>query len=195
MSPSASFLSLLTRYRSTVLTLAAWELRSRYAGTLGGILWSLVSPAALILVYWLVFEVGFRAQGTHGLPFIVWFITGIVPWMTFSEIVNNSAHTITANTHLVKKTVFPVELLPLVNVTTVLGLHLVLLVILGGVLLYYRVPFTAATLQLPYFLFGLACLSLGLSWLVSAVTVFFRDFSQVIGVLLKIGRASCRERV
>ena len=99
-----------------ILALAVRELQSRYVGTLGGILWTFAHPLAVITVFYFVFAVGFRSQGPNHTPFLLWFVCGLVPWFFFNETLLAATDSITRHAHLIKKTVFPSEVLAIVHV-------------------------------------------------------------------------------
>ena len=113
--------------------MARREFRTRYIGTFGGALWAIVHPVALVVTFWLVFSVGFRAQGPNDTPFLVYFLCALIPWLTFSEVLNSSTNAVTGNAHLVKKIVFPSEVLPLVYLEASSITHLAMVVVLATV--------------------------------------------------------------
>jgi len=162
------------------------DMISRYVGTLGGALWAIIHPLTTVLIFWLVFSVGFKANGPSGTPFIVYFITGFAPWLLINSTILSNVSIISANVHLVKKTVFPVEVLPLVRLISETVTHILFLVILSCVLGFYGYYPTLFTLQVLYYFFAECILVLGLSWLLSALQVFHRDISQAAGIILNL---------
>lgn len=186
MALFVNFLKKLYHYRSMIRTLALREIQARYIGTMGGLAWSIINPLMFILVYWFVFSVGFKVQPPGGVPFIIVFLCGLIPWSMFSEALTTSTNTINANAHLVTKTVFPTEILPIVNIVASLVTHFIMLGILIIVMLFNKIPLLLYSLQFLYYLFGLLIFSLGLGWLLSAINVFYKDASQVLGVILNL---------
>jgi lipopolysaccharide transport system permease protein/teichoic acid transport system permease protein len=162
------------------------DIFSRYVGTFGGGLWAVFHPLSTVLTYWFVFSVGFKVNGPSGTPFIVYFITGFAPWLLFNSTILSNVSVISANAHLVKKTVFPIEVLPIVKLIAETATHFLLLLILLCVLGYYGYFPTLFTLQVLYYFFAECILVLGLSWLLSALQVFHRDINQGIGVILNL---------
>ncbi|MBI5887768.1 MAG: ABC transporter permease [Deltaproteobacteria bacterium] len=180
------FLARLYANRSVITAMAAHEVSSRYAGTFAGFLWSVVNPIITVAVYWLVFSVGFRVQPVGGVPFIVVFSAGLIPWMTFSECMILGANSVVANSHLVTKMVFPTEILPVINLAASLIIHCIMLGILLALLFFNGIKFSLLNLQFFYYLFALSVFSLGLSWFFAAINVFYRDTGQVLGVILNV---------
>jgi len=184
-SPSALFRNVVS-HRSMIWALALRDLESRYAGTLGGILWSFAHPLAIVVIFYFVFAVGFRAQGPSDTPFILWFVCGLVPWFFFGETLTAITSSITRNAHLVKKTIFPVETLPFVNLVSGLFPHAVFLLILTGMLVYFGIPLRAERFVVVYFFVCGCMLLLGLGWLLAALQVFYRDIAQGMTIILNM---------
>lgn len=176
----------LIQHRRMVWILAIRQIRDRYAGTLGGALWAVLNPLLLLLVFWVVFGVGLRLQAAAGQPFVLVLFCGLIPWMTFSETLSSAAASITGRAYLVKKIMFPLEILPFTHLVAALFTHGVLLVILAVMLAGYRVVPGAALLLLPYYLVAMCALAAGLSLLLAAAAVFYRDILQGLGVVLNI---------
>ena len=170
-----------------LINLARREIRMQYIGSALGILWQVTTPLVLILVFWVVFSVGFRVQPSSGVPFAVWLTAGMAAWFVFSEIVSGSVHCITSHPHLVKKVVFPVQALPLIKVIAALSNHLLFLAILIVLMLILGVGFSLYILQMVYYFFCLVVLALGIGWIVAALNVFARDTGRLVGVMLQVG--------
>jgi ABC-type polysaccharide/polyol phosphate export permease len=162
------------------------EIQSRYIGTLGGVAWSVIQPLMTILVYWFVFSVGFKVKPAGNKPFIVVFLCGMIPWMMFNEVIFSSANAILANPHLVKKTVFPTEILPFIYLFASLITHSIVLIIFIVVMVLNKMPFSLYNLQFLYYLFALSIFSLGLGWFLSAINVFVKDTLQILSVVVNM---------
>jgi len=182
----AAFWGKLYRYRRVIWAMAKHDMASRYVGTIGGVFWAVLHPALTVLIYWFVFAVGFKAQGPAGMPFILYFISGLVPWIFFSEVLLSSTNAVTANSSLIKKTFFPSEVLPLVHFVSSSFSHLVLLFILFILAWSYGYGPRFTVIQLIYYYGALGCFLLGLSWLVGSLQVFHRDLGQAISAVLNL---------
>lgn len=181
-----NFLKRLYSYRAVIATMALHDIKSRYIGTIGGVFWSLVNPLLTILVYWFVFSLGLKVQPIGDVPFIVYFCAGMIPWMVFSETLSTSTSAITRNSYLVKKMVFPTEILPIVNLVANLISHGILLLIFLVILALNGILFSLFNLQFLYYLAALCVFSISLSWFVSSVNVFFRDTAMIAGVIINV---------
>jgi len=181
-----AFIFKLYRYRAVVWAMAKHDLTARYAGTVGGVLWAILHPAFTVIIYWFVFSVGFKAQGPAGMPFVLYFVSGLVPWLFFTEVLMSSINAVTANASLIKKTVFPAEILPLVHFVSSSFTHAVLLLILCGLAWFYGYGPKLTVIQVIYYYFGLGCFLLGLSWLTGSLQVFHRDLGQAMTAVLNL---------
>ena len=176
----------LIQHRRIIWLLAVRNVQDRYTGTLGGMLWAILNPLLLLLVFWFVFGVGLRMQAETGQPFVLLLFCGLIPWMTFNETLASAACSITGRAYLVKKIAFPMEILPFTHLVAALFTHGVLLVILAVMLAVYRVIPGTGLLLLPYYMFAMCSLAAGLSLLLAAASVFYRDILQGLGVALNI---------
>jgi len=180
----------LFRFRGLLATLVSRELKARYRGSVLGFFWSLVTPLLLLGVYTFVFSVVFkpRFEGTN--PYVLFLMTGLFPWTWVATSLMEGTQSLTANSGLIRKAVFPAEVLPMVSVLSNL-VHFVFAVpILVAGLIVGRIlgfpiggwtvilfPLVVA-LQLP----ALGGLTLGLS----ALNVHFKDVKDIVGNLLAL---------
>ncbi len=170
-------------------TVRAVEVKHR--GSHLGIVWAVLNPLLLLTLYYVVFGVIFG--GSFGMlpqetsrDFVLAMFLGLVLFTLFAETINISPTLIVANPNLVKKVVFPLEILPLAQVGASwfhLGIGLVLLLV-GAVTAGRGVSLEA--LWLPVILVPLLLMSIGLAWLLAALGVFFRDLVQVMPFVSQI---------
>lgn len=186
MNSLLAFIRLLYTRRTLITAMAARELRAQYVASSLGLLWTLIHPVVMITVFWFVFSVGFKTQPLHDVPFVVWLTAGLAPWYVFSDIVSGSTNIIIAHSHLVKKTIFSSQILPVVKILSSLVTHGIFLSVLLVLLLFLRMPISLYYLQVLYYLFCLLMLSLGIAWALAALNVFVRDVAQLVTVLLQI---------
>jgi len=184
MQPIVSFGRKLVAYRVAILSLAGRSFKTRFAGTGGGVIWSVVLPLATVFSYWMVFSLGFKATGPNGVPFDVYFMTAFLPWSFFTDALSASTNSVVGNRHLVKKMVFPTETLPVVEILSSTFGHLILLMFTFGLLLIHGIVPGWGIFQLVYAYLCAVVLALGLGWLLAAVNVFHRDVGQSLSVLL-----------
>lgn len=174
--------------RKLIFKLAKNDFRSKYAGSYFGLTWGFVQPIVTILIYWFVFTRGLKA-GAHStsVPFILWFMTGIIPWFYFSDALSSATASLLEYSYLVKKIVFKISVLPMVKLLSALFIHMFFILILFIVYTLYGFRVSIYNIQFIYYTFCMIVMLIGLSWLTSAVIPFFRDLGQIISIMLQFG--------
>jgi teichoic acid transport system permease protein len=189
MMPAAS----LMRTRVSQEVRIVWELarndfRARFVGSYFGLFWAFAQPLATVLLFWFVFQVGFRATpAEEDVPFGLWLAAGLAPWFFISEAWLAATQALTEYSYLVKKVVFRVELLPLVRILSALFFHWAFLTVLLALNWTLAVPPGWHLVQLPYYSFCALALVAALGSLTAAVLPFFRDLNQLLAIVIQFG--------
>ncbi len=180
--------SKLLRYRALINALVARELKARYRGSVLGFLWSFVNPLLLLLIYNFVFtKVMPDARGKELEPYALFLFCGLLPWTWFSSSLLESANVLIAGGNLIRKVMFPAEVLPIVTVLAGLVHYALGLLVLAAFFVYYGHPIVPANLAwLPVVVTIQLALTLGLSLLIAALTVHFRDLRDLLQNLLTL---------
>jgi lipopolysaccharide transport system permease protein/teichoic acid transport system permease protein len=173
--------------RTLLLSLTKNDLKQKYQGNFLGVAWALIQPTATIIIFWFVFQVGFKSKPVDDFPFILWLVAGMFPWFYFAEGLSNGTNSIIANSFLVKKVVFRVSLLPIVSLLSALGIHIFFIFFMFAMFMYYGYMPEIYWLQLIYYVFALSVFLLGLSWITSSVVVFFKDMGQLVAIIIQFG--------
>jgi lipopolysaccharide transport system permease protein/teichoic acid transport system permease protein len=163
------------------------DFRQRYLGSYLGILWAFIQPTITVLIFWFVFQVGFKSQPVNDVPFILWLIAGMFPWFFFNDALSNATNAVMENSYLVKKIVFKVSFLPIIKILSALIVHLFFVFFMYGLFMVYGYVFDLHWLQVFYYLGAMIVLILGISYITSSVVVFFRDMGQLVAMLLQFG--------
>ncbi|MCI8566698.1 MAG: ABC transporter permease [Lachnospiraceae bacterium] len=189
MKSVAADLSLVFTKRRLIWELARADFKKKFVGSYFGILWMFVQPVVTVVIYYIVFGVlrGDITPQTDNYPYLLWMLAGIVPWFFFQEALNGGTHSLNEYNYLVKKVVFPINILAAIKMVSAFFIHLIFLLILLAVFLIMGRTPTIYWLQLPYFSAGVFVLCLGLSYMTSAVMVFFRDMGQIVNIILQFG--------
>jgi ABC-type polysaccharide/polyol phosphate export permease len=178
----------LLRYRALIQSLVARELQARYRGSVLGFLWSFINPLLLLLIYTFVFTVVMPgSRGASLEPYSLFLFCGILPWTWFSSSLLESSNSLIAAGNLLRKVLFPAEVLPIVSVLTGLVHFCLGLPILAAFILYARVPVTPTDLLwVPVIIAIQLVFTLGLALLLSSLTVHFRDLRDLLANLLTL---------
>jgi lipopolysaccharide transport system permease protein len=183
-----SNLANLIRYRGLIQSLVARELKARYRGSVLGFFWSFFNPLLLLSIYSFVFTV--VMPGLHPKeiePFALFMFCGILPWTWFSSSLIESAGSLISGGNLIKKVLFPAEVLPIVTVLANMVHFFFGLPILVLFLVYYRHPPDALDLVwFPVTVLVQLVFTTGLALFLSAMTVHFRDLRDILSNLLTL---------
>ncbi len=185
-----SLFRIYSEYRALIKTLVSRELKARYRGSILGFLWSFLNPLLLLVVYTVVF--GFilrpRDPAFAGNPFnyALFLFSGLLPWVWFSACVLEATTLILINGNILKKVMFPAEVLPIVSVTAnfihfLFGVPILLIfeIALGH-------PITPYVLLSPLVMLVQYTFSLGLSLLLSALAANFRDLQHLMANIVTL---------
>lgn len=186
-----SFFRDLVHNRKLIKRLSRNDFKTRYSASFFGIFWAFVQPFITILVYWFVFEKGLKAGaqnlGTISIPFVLFLISGMIPWFFFNDALNGVTNSLTSYTYLVKKVVFNIDILPIIKVISALYVHLFFVVLSVVIFILYGYSANPYMLQVIYYTFSMLTLVVGLGYFTSSIVVFFRDLSEIVNILLSIG--------
>jgi lipopolysaccharide transport system permease protein len=176
----------LLKFRGLIQSLVVRELKARYRGSVLGFFWSFVNPLLLLLIYTFVFTV--VLPGTHPAeiePYALFMFCGILPWTWFSSSLIESSNVLISGGNLIKKVLFPAEVLPIVTVLSNMVHFFLGLPILAAFLVYYRASLHPGELVwFPVIVLVQLLLTVGLALIVSSLTVHFRDIKDLLSNLL-----------
>lgn len=180
-----SYFNEVWNLRSLVFNLAKKDFKNKYTGSYLGILWAFIQPTIQILIFWFVFQVGFKSTPIENVPFILWLATAMVPWFFLSEAISNSTNSVIDNSFLVKKIVFKVSILPIIKIISSLFVHFFFVIFLACMFMIYGYFPSIYYLQILYYLIASLAILLGISWITSSLVIFFKDISQIIVMSLQ----------
>lgn len=164
------------------------DLKARYRGSVLGFFWSFFNPLLLLAVYTFVFTVVLPGAHDPDLqPYALFFFCGILPWTWFSSSLSEAANVLISGGNLIKKVLFPAEVLPIVSVLANMMHFFLGLLVLAAFLIYFRRPLDPIELLwFPVIVLVQLIFTLGLALLLSALTVHFRDIKDILANLLTL---------
>ena len=172
------------RARAVIRALVARDLRARYVGSTLGLFWSLVNPLAQLAIFTFVFSTVLAVRfADDRVPFVLYLAAALFPWLAFQESVLRSATCLVDNAVLVKRVVFPVEVLPVQIALSSLVHQMIALGLLLALMAVFGLPPRPALLALPALVVLQLLLTIGLGWAAAAVHVYVRDTAPALGVL------------
>ena len=175
-------------YRVLIQTLVARELKARYRGSVLGFFWSFANPLLLLLVYTFVFSVVLPARFEGIDNYALFLFCGLLPWTWFSSALTESSNALLANGNLIKKVLFPAEVLPVVAVlANMVHFFLALPILLVALALFAATPpGVTELLWFPVVVAVQFVLTLGLGLMLAALTVHFRDIRDLLSNVLTL---------
>jgi ABC-type polysaccharide/polyol phosphate export permease len=177
----------LLRYRGLVQSLVARELKARYRGSVLGFLWSFINPLLLLGIYSFIFTTIMpnRVEGVQ--PYSLFMLCGILPWTWFSASLTEASNSLISGGNLIKKVLFPAEVLPIVSVlANMVHFALALPIVFIFLIVYQHPPDAAGLLWLPVAVLVQLVFTTGLALVLAALTVHFRDIRDILSNVLML---------
>ena len=174
-------------HRNLILQLTKREVIGRYRGSVMGLLWSLLNPILMLIIYTFVFSVVLNVrwgvETSNRGEFAVVLFAGLIIHGLFAECVNRAPSLILSNVNYVKKVVFPLEILPWVAMGSALFHSVVSIFVLLVFYLILHLYINVTIFFLPIVLFPLILLTMGVSWFLASMGVYLRDVSHTTGIV------------
>lgn len=184
---------IIIRYRELLFALTRRELTERYMGQFLGKAWVFLHPVILLSLYVVVFAVIMKGRlqlGSIETDYPSYILAGLIPWMAIQEAALRGSSAVVSNASLVKQVVFPIEILPIKSVLVAWATQVIGFVFLICYLLFFAPSNSFSPFLLPIALILHVIFSMGMAFLLGAVTVFVRDLRDIIQVLLLVGMYS-----
>jgi lipopolysaccharide transport system permease protein len=175
----------LWAYRELLAYLAWRDIKIKYKQTIMGAAWVIIQPLVMMLVFAIFFGV-FVGVSTDGMPHMLFFYCGLLPWTFFSTTVSMGSLSLVNNSHLLSKVYFPRILIPAAVIGAGLVDLLIASLILIGFAVYYGASLTFGILMLPALLLLTVMLALGWSLWTAALTVKYRDIRHTVPFMLQV---------
>ncbi len=172
-------------FRDLLYVLTVRDIKVRYKQTILGVLWVIIQPLFMMIIYTLVFG-RLAAIPSDGIPYPLFAYAGLLPWTFFSNALNNSGNSLVGNSSLITKVYFPRMIIPIAAVGAGLIDFAIAFGLLVLLMLYYGVGFSTNVFMLPILAFLTALLAVGLGMLMSALNVKYRDIRHALPFLLQI---------
>lgn len=165
------------------------DFEQRFVGSAAGWLWGLIHPVVMLASWVFVFQWCLHTT----LPatevtqnYSLFLFCGFLPWMLFQETVQRSATALLDHSNLIKKTVFPAEIVPVSIFLSSLLNHLLALALVLVVVGVYVGHFSMWMFSLPIYMVLIGLFAIGIGWIVSSLQVYLRDTAQVLSVVMTL---------
>lgn len=175
----------LAEYRDLLRTLTAHRISVRYRQTVLGVIWAVLQPLLMMIIFTAVFSVLVRMP-SDGLPYALFAYTALLPWTFFATALANGTTSLVSHTALITRVYFPREILPLTYVVAAGFDFLIGCTVLAGLMAWYGVPLSPQAWQLIPVAAILAGWALALALIFSAIQVRWRDVGMAVPLLLQL---------
>lgn len=178
------FFKILYKNKKIVMQLGKNDFRNRFAGTGLGAIWGFAQPFVFMLTYVIVFQYILKSNSSGEYPYVVWFLPGMSIWMFCNDAIMNASNSIRNYSYLVKKVVFPVDIIPIIALASSCFVGIFLMIIAIVVSCIYG--FIPNILNIIYILFCLLCFIISFTRFTSALTTLVPDFAQLLSILMQL---------
>jgi lipopolysaccharide transport system permease protein len=175
----------LAGYTDLLYTLSLHRISVRYKQTVAGVLWAVLQPLLMMVIFTIVFSKLARIP-SEGVPYALFAYTALLPWTLFSTAVANGTNSLVTHTQLITKVYFPREILPVTYLVAALFDFVMGLVVLALLMAWYRVAITPYLLAVIPLLALLCAWALAVMLVLAAVQVRFRDVGVALPVIVQL---------
>ena len=178
------FIKSVIKNKRLIFQLGKNDFKNRFAGTAFGALWGFAQPFVFMMTYVIVFQFILKTGSAGDYPFIVWYLPGMAIWMTLNDSILNATNSIKTYSYLVKKVVFPVDIIPLISLmsSAIVSIFLILISVIVGVVFGYA----PNIFKLIYYIVATFVLVISFTRFTSAVTALVPDFGQLFNIFMQL---------
>ena len=174
----------LYQYRELIAALTWKNIVLRYKQAYLGILWAVLKPIMLMLIFTLVRS--FVGIETGDIPYPILTFSALLPWVFFQESASEGVSSVTSNASLIKKIYFPREVFPITAMVTKIVELGISFFILAGMMIYYKMMPSIYALWVPVIILYTMIVALTISFFGAAINVYYRDMSQALPIALSL---------
>lgn len=173
------------RHRKILFSTTLSEIRKKYAGSALGIAWAFLYPLLFLGVYAAIYSVvlGVTYPNLTTAEYILVIFCGLIPFLGFSEAINSGTQSVTANSSLIKNTMFPIELIPVRTVLCAQLTHGAGIIVLLATILVMR-KWTVVSMLILIIWFLQILMEIGIVWILSSINVVMKDLQNVISIIV-----------
>ena len=178
------FIKTIWKNKKIALQLGKNDFKNRFASTSLGSIWGFLSPFIFMITYVIVFQYIFVTPGPDNAPYVVWFMPGMAMWMCLNDGIIGASGSIRGYSYLVKKVVFPVDIIPIISIIGNAFVAIFLFAIATVVCTIFG--YVPNILQLIYVIFAAYCFIIAVTRVTSAVSTLVPDFSNLLGIIMQL---------
>lgn len=178
------FIKTLLTNKKLIVQLGKNEFKNKFANTNLGAIWGFITPFIFMITYVIVFQYILKTNSSGEYPYIVWFLPGLAMWMFINDCIQSASSSIRNYSYLVKKVVFPVDIIPIITLSSssIVGIFLIIISIIVCSLFGYF----PNILKLVYILIAAYSFIISFTRLTSAICTLVPDFGQLLSVVMQL---------
>ncbi len=178
------FIKTIMKNKRLIMQLGKNDFKNRFASTSLGSIWGFLQPFVFLFTYVIVFQYILHTNSSGEIPYVAWFLPGLAIWQWLNDTIMSASNSIRTYSYLVKKVVFPVDIIPLIAIvaSSFVGIFLVLVASVVCIIFGYF----PNLLELLYVLFAFFAFVVAFTRFTSAVTTIIPDFSNLLGILMQL---------
>lgn len=178
------FFKTIIKNKKLIFQLGKNDFRNRFANTSLGSIWGFVQPFVYMFTYVIVFQYILKTGSAGNDPYLVWFLPGMSMWMCINDSIISASNSIRSYSYLVKKVVFPVDVIPVISIMATSFISLFLFLITTIVCIIFR--YIPNVLMLLYILICVYAFIIAVTRFTSAVSTLVPDFTQLLNVIMQL---------
>lgn len=178
------FIKDVIQNRKLILKLGKNDFKNRFASTSLGSIWGFLQPFVFMMMYVVVFQFIFKTTGEGNSPYVVWFLPGMAMWMCLNDNIMGASGSIRSYAYLVKKVVFPVNVIPMITITGNSIVSIFLFFIAAVVCMIFG--YMPNILEFFYVIFAAYAFIISITRFTSAITTLVPDFSNLLSIGMQL---------
>jgi ABC-2 type transporter len=178
------FIKTLWKNKKIAWKLGKSDFKNRFASTSLGSIWGFLQPFVFMIMYVIVFQFIFGMEGDNGSPYVVWFLPGMSIWQVLNDSIMSSSMSIRSYSYLVKKVVFPIDVIPVISIIGSSFVSIFLLAVATVICMVFG--YMPNILSVLYVVIALYVFILAFTRFTSALTTLVPDFSNLLGILMQL---------
>ena len=178
------FIKSVLKNRKILWRLGKSDFKNRFASTSLGSIWGFLQPFVFMMMYVVVFQFIFKTTGEGGSPYVVWFLPGMAMWMCLNDNIMGASGSVRAYAYLVKKVVFPVDIIPMISIIGNSLVSIFLFIIATIVCVIFG--FLPNILNLLYVICAAYIFIIAVTRFTSAITTLVPDFSNLLSIMMQL---------
>lgn len=177
----------LWRYRELFYILSWRDIKVRYKQTVIGAAWSVIRPLLTMIIFTVVFHFFAKMKPPPGVPYPILVFSGQLPWLFFSNALNEASNSLIGNSNLISKVYFPRMIIPTASVITSCIDFLISFALLCILFIFFQYVPDWKIVFLPLFLLLAFIASMGIGLYITALNVKYRDFRYIVPFIIQFG--------